>query len=304
MESARSFIAGIEVWVPRGNVLVHSSGEYGDRVELARVSERSTFRRGEGLPGAVWSVERPLVWNDLGSRFVRAEQARAVGIDVALALPVFGDSALTAVIVFLMSQTSSSPGCIEIWEANADQRVLSHAGGHYSGCADFEKVSPLLQFPFGAGLPGGTFSAGKPVVMRDVRQATTFIRAGLAAQCGLQFAVGLPFRRGRRVEHVVTLVAAENSPFLQTFEHWEAGLGSGDARLALRASSVAVAEPAMREAPGERLAEEVLANGVPLVMPVKVVEEALLEGDAVPTLALGIPLRDGDGMNGVACLVF
>lgn len=303
MDAARSLIRAIEVWVPRGHVLVQSSGVYADR-ELARVSARSTFRRGEGLPGAAWSVERPLVWHDLGVHFVRAEQARAAGVDVALALPVFGDDALTAVIVFLMSQAHGSPGCIEIWEASTDLRVLSHGGGHYRGCAEFEKFSQLIQFPFGAGLPGGTFSAGRPVVMHDVRHSATFIRAGLAARCGLRFGVGLPFRRGRSVQYVVTLLAGEEAPFLQTLEHWEAGQGSEGARLALRASSEAVAEPASREAPGEHLAADVLASGVPKVMRVKMLEDAPIEGDTAPTLALGIPLSDGEHVNGVACLVF
>lgn len=304
MESTRSFVAAIEVWLPRGNVLVHGSGVYGDHVELAQVSARSTFRQGEGLPGAAWNVERPLVWHDLGSRFVRAEQVRRAGIDAALALPIFGAQALTAVIVFLVSRTSASPGCIELWEANADLRVLSHGGGYYSGCDEFAKFSRLIQFPFGTGLPGGTFAAGKPVVMRDVRRATTFIRAGLATQCGLQFAVGLPVRRGRGVQYVATLVAAEERPFLQTVEHWEAGPGSTGPRLALRASSVPVAEPAMREAPGEELADKVLANGVPLVIPVKEIEDAPVEGDDTPpSIALGIPVWDGE-TNGVLCLVF
>jgi hypothetical protein len=303
MDAARSLIRAIEVWVPRGHVLVQSSGVYGDR-ELARVSARATFRRGEGLPGAVWTTERPLVWHELGVHFVRAEQARSAGVDVALALPVFNGNRLTAVIVFLMSKAHGSPGCIELWEANADLRVLAHGGGHYAGCPDFEKFSQLIQFPFGTGLPGSTFSAAKPVVLHDVRQATTFVRAGLAARCRLRFGVGLPFRHGRSVSYVATLIAGEERPFLQTLEHWEAAEGSREPRLALRASSEAVAEPASREAPGEQLAGDVLASGVPKVMRVKTLEDAPIEGDAAPSLALGIPLSDGERVNGVACLVF
>ena len=114
----------------------------------------------------------------------------------------------------------------------------------------------------------------------------------------------LPFRRGRSVQYVVTLIAGEERPFLQTLEHWEVGQGSKQPRLALRASSEAVAEPASREAPGEFLAADVLEILVPKVMRVKMLEDAPIEGDAVPTLALGIPLSDGERVNGVACLVF
>jgi hypothetical protein len=219
-------------------------------------------------------------------------------------MPVFGGSSLTAVIVFVMSKTCNSPGCIELWDVNADLRVLEHGGGHYCGCPDFETFSHLIQFPFGTGLPGGTWAAGKPFVMNDVRHANTFIRAGLAARCGLAFGLGLPVRRGRSLTHVVTFVAGEDRPFLQAFELWEALRGADGARLALRASAEAVVEPAAREAPGELLAAHVLASGVPKVMKVEVPEDAPIEGDAAPRLTLGIPMVDGEGTRCAACLVF
>jgi hypothetical protein len=303
MESSRSLVRAVEVWEPRGEVLAPSSGVYGD-VDFGRVSVRSTFRRGEGLPGAVWSTERALVWRDLGVHFVRAEAARAAGIDTALAIPVFGGSSLTAVIVFLMSKTCKSSGCVELWGVNADLRVLEHGGGHYCGCPEFETFSPLIQFPVGTGLPGGTLAAGKPLVMGDVRRANTFIRAGLAARNGLKFGVGLPVRRRGSVTHVVTLIAAEDSPFLQAFELWEALEGVDGARLALRASAEPVAEPAAREAPGETLAADVLASGIPKVVKVRALEDAPIEGDAAPRLALGIPMVDNVNTRSVACLVF
>jgi hypothetical protein len=304
MEATRSLVRAIEVWVPRGEVLVQSSGAYREHVEFERVSAQSVFRRGEGLPGAVWSTGNALVWRDLGVQFVRAEQAKAAGIDAALAMPVFNDRALSAVIVFLLRKASSSPGCVELWDVNADLRVLAHGGGHYCGCPDFETLSHLIQFPFGTGLPGGTWAAGKPFVMNDVRRANTFVRAGLAARYGLAFGVGLPIRRGASVTHVVTLIAAAERPFLQAFELWEALRGSGGARLALRAAAEAVAEPAAREAPGESLCAEVLSNGVPKVVTVRVPEDAPIEGDAAPRLALGIPMVDGAGTRCAACLVF
>src|SRR5688572_20268788 len=120
MEATRSMVRAIEVWVPRGEVLVQSSGVYREHVEFERASAQSTFRRGEGLPGAVWGTERALVWHDLGVHFVRAEQAKAAGIDAALAMPVFNDRSLSAVIVFLMRKTHSNPGCVELWDVNAD----------------------------------------------------------------------------------------------------------------------------------------------------------------------------------------
>jgi hypothetical protein len=297
-------VQAVEVWVPSGEVLVPSSGVYGEHVELARVSAQSTFRRGEGLPGAVWSTERALIWRDLSLHFVRAEQARAAGIDAALAMPVFDDRSLRAVVVFLLSKECSSPGCVELWDVNADLRVLEHGGGQYSGCPDFEAFSHLIQFPFGTGLPGSTWAAGKAVGMGDVRRTNPFIRAGLAARYGLAFGVGVPVQRRRGVTQVVTFIAAEKRPFLQAFELWEELQGSNGARLAVRMAAESIAEPAAREAPGESLAAEVLASGVPKVVRVQVPEDAPIEGDDGPRLALGIPTVSDDGTRCVACLVF
>lgn len=304
MEATRSLVRAIEVWVPQGEVLLQSSGVYREHVDFERVSKQSAFRRGEGLPGAVWSTERALIWRDLSVHFVRAEQAKAAGIDTALAMPVFNGRALSAVIVFLLRKTHSHPGCVELWDVDADLRVLTHGGGHYCGCPDFETFSPMIQFPLGTGLPGATWAADKPFVMNDVRHAGTFIRAGLAARHGLAFGVGLPIRRGSSVSHVVTFIAAAERPFLQAFELWEALQGSGGARLALRAAAEAIAEPAAREAPGEALCVDVLTTGAPKVVTVQVPEDAPIEGDAAPRLALGIPMVDGAGTRRVACLVF
>jgi hypothetical protein len=303
MEATRSLVQAIEVWVPRGEVLVPSSGVYREHVDLARASARCTFRRGEGLPGAVWATERALLWRDLSVHFVRADQARAAGIDAGLAMPVFDGPSLRAVIVFLLTKACNAPGCIELWDVKADLRVLEHGGGYYCNCPQFETFSHLIQFPFGTGLPGSTWAAGRPFVLGDVRRANTFVRAGLAARYGLAFGLGLPVRHGG-VTHVVTFIAAEQRPFLQAFELWEQLEGSDGGRLALRAAAEPIAEPAAREAPGEALAAEVLASGIPKVVTVRVPEDAPIEGDAAPRLALGIPMMDGDGTRSVACLVF
>lgn len=74
--------------------------------------------------------------------------------------------------------------------------------------------------------------------------------------------------------------------------------------LALKAAAEAVAEPAAREAPGEALSADVLASGVPRVMTVQVPEDAPIDGDAAPRLALGIPMLDAAGVRCAACLVF
>src|SRR5262249_52879554 len=148
---------------------------------------RLTFARGAGLPGTAWAAERAQLSRELAFESSCAEPARAAGVDAAVALPVFSSDALDAVLMFLLGAECATASCVELWHANPKLRLLERAAGHYSGCADFEAFSPLIQFPKGTGLPGGAWAAGKPNVMPDVRRASTFVRTGLATRGGLRF---------------------------------------------------------------------------------------------------------------------
>jgi hypothetical protein len=104
MAEMRSLIQGAELWVPTGEWLTLSSGAYGRHTEFARVSARSRFRRGEGLPGAVWATQHALIWRDLSTHFVRAESARKVGLKRAIGVPVYRDRRVAHVLTFLASR--------------------------------------------------------------------------------------------------------------------------------------------------------------------------------------------------------
>jgi len=55
-------------------------------------------------------------------------------------------------------------------------------------------------------------------VMQDVRQSNAFIRAGLAARCGLKNGLGVPIYRDRHVVQVLTLLGAEQFSFVRAVE--------------------------------------------------------------------------------------
>jgi hypothetical protein len=296
MEDAKSPVQGVELWVPKEDGLALSAGAYGPHTEFARVSGRSRFRIGEGLPGAVWARQGALVWHDLSTHFVRAEHAAAAGIDAAVGFPWFKGNELVAVVTLLLTSSADASAAIEVWNHDDVVDVLRHGGGLYVKAPELAKLSTLIQFPYAAGLPGLSWSVGTPVVMNDVRSSNEFIRAELAARAGLRRAVGVPIFRQRRVAHVVTFMGNENESFLRAFELFVPG-------------EVGLTTKACFEEPGELrsvppgstfgarkgLALESKASGLPGIASF---------GDNGPALLLALPIHDGTRLRAIGCLEF
>jgi hypothetical protein len=297
-------VRGVEVWVPKGELLVSSSGSYGSHGDFEKLTAHRAYRRGEGLPGAVWSTERALVWKDLGVRFAGAEFAAAAGIDTAIGLPVHRGRFVVGVVVLLLTLHCESPGCVELWDEDDELSVLRHAGGHYSGCPSFESVSQLIQFPTGTGLPGGTWAKGGPVLIPDVRRGKSFVRTGLAANSGLKLGVGLPIVRSQRVRQVITLIAAEDKPFVRAAELWEND--SNGLRQVAAEPPPAAPAPEVGTSAGALLAGIVRELGLPRVLVGGALpgKASTSEGATPFELALGLPFYDEDRITSVACLMF
>lgn len=291
-------LQGAEVWVPRAELLISRAGAYGTHTEFARVSARSTFRRGEGLPGNVWSAGQALLWRDLGMHFVRAEHAAAAGIDAAVGFPIFRGQDLTAVVVLLLTHLSESAGCIELWHTDEELRILKHEAGHYCQAADFARFSRLSQFQYDTGLPGTTYR-GTPLIMADVRASSSFVRSALASRSGLKCGVGIPLFRGRSVQQVLTLIASERSPFLRWAEVWMRTHDGLRLEAAAFDDDDESAESVPAIARGGRLKElalRVLDAGLPVVV--------AGAGSDEPSITLGVPVHDGDLLRSVVCLAF
>jgi len=305
MQDARSPIQGAELWVPKNDQLVLSSGAYGPHTEFARVSARTRFRLGEGLPGAVWATEKALVWRDLSSHFVRAEYASAAGIDAAVGIPWFAGRELAGVITLLFTVTTEVAACVELWNHDESVHVLRHGGGLYAHAEEFARVSPLVQFPYAAGLPGMTWSGGIPLVVDDVRTSSEFVRSELAARAGLKRAIGVPFYRERKVVQVVTFLGAETRSFVGAFELFvqaEQGLVS---KLRFEEWEVDPEAPAAPASPRAReiLAREARYSRLPIIAPGPPV---MPQGSDAPrsSILVTLPIHDGVRARAVACFEF
>lgn len=217
---ADTFIQVSEIWVPDGERLVLDKGNYGNLEAFAEASRRENFRKGEGLPGKAWAEGRPVVLKEFdGSYFKRTEAAKEAGLTAAVAVPIFAERTLKAVLVVLFGDDELRTGAIEVWAE--DSGLLMLDDGYYGAAKHFEWVSQHTHFPRGQGLPGGVWASGTPILMRDLGSGYQFIRAESAGKAGLTTGLGLPVPAPAGDTFVLTLLSARGTPIARRFEIWD-----------------------------------------------------------------------------------
>lgn len=226
VEPTRTFVEISEIWVPEGDRLVQAGGNYGGYGEFAAASGHESFARGEGLPGKAWQEARPVVLKEFdGSYFKRTEAAKEAGLTSAVAVPVFANDTLKAVLVLLCSDDDVRTGAIEVWSETDGLLMLED--GYYGAARHFEWVSQHTHFPRGQGLPGGVWAANTPMLMRDLGAGYKFIRADSAGRAGLTTGLGLPIPVPGGRTYVLTLLSARGTPIARRFELWDVRNGEG-----------------------------------------------------------------------------
>ncbi|MFZ5893473.1 MAG: hypothetical protein ACOY0T_20600 [Myxococcota bacterium] len=309
VEAGESFVQGMEVWVPKGDMLRHHSGAYGRHAEFARVSANKAFRFGEGLPGAVWASRRPEVWRELTSHFVRSELAAAAGLDAAVGIPLFRGDEVSAVVVLLCGSRERTGGCIEVWNTNREMNLLEHAAGYYGRFEDFGRISRLLQFQRGSGLPGITWLSGVPQLIDVESPANAFVRSSIARECGLTGGIALPIHRAGSVAHVVILLSAARTPIARAFEVWtpygqELVLEASHYTEGLKDFAETSQDTVFHK--GEGLPGRAFASELPVVFDhLRAPQFARYAAAARAGLEVGLalPIVDDVGVRAVACLL-
>ena len=217
-----TFVRMAEVWVPEDGRLVHAGGDYADAPAFAEASADVRFAKGEGLPGRAWELERPIVLKSLEEPwFRRTEAAAEAGLTCAIALPIFAERTLRAVLVVLCGTDAEHNGAIELWE-ETDEGRLGLVDGYYGTAAGFEAASHDIDFAPGQGLPGAVWAGDVPILMRDIARSSAFLRRGHAAAAGFRTGLGLPVPTPSGRAHVLTLLSAPNTPIARRFEIWDA----------------------------------------------------------------------------------
>lgn len=217
-----TFIQVAEVWVPEADRLVMAAGDYNGLSAFEEASRRTSFGKGEGLPGKAWSETRPVVLKEFdGSYFKRTEAAKAAGLTAAVAIPVFDGETLKAVLVVLCGDDATRVGAIEVWSTDGDDMLMLNEG-YYGAAKEFEFVSKHTHFPRGQGLPGGVWAARAPILMRDLGSGYKFVRASAAGKAGLTTGIGIDVPVPGTKPYILTLLSALGTPIARRFEIWDA----------------------------------------------------------------------------------
>ncbi|WP_236545250.1 GAF domain-containing protein [Tropicimonas marinistellae] len=189
----------IEVWQASDDILRLDDGYYGAAKHFEWVSKHTHFPRGQGLPGAVWAANTPILMRDLGSgyRFIRSESAGKAGLTTGLGLPIPVPGDETYVLTLLSARGTPLARRFEIWDARSAKVGKSNEAVLIDGiCAregplwsdEDERRATAWQ-----GLIGKVIGSGLPIVESKV--------PGLAA--GFDSVVALPIHQGGELSHVV-----------------------------------------------------------------------------------------------------
>jgi hypothetical protein len=221
----KTFIRVVELWVPdRTRTRLEFGGclcsdEYS---EFKAVSENALFAYGEGLPGKAWASGHPVILTKFAnSYFKRTDEAIEAGLTCGVALPVFAGEFLMAVMVLFCGDDEKHVGAIELWHNDAERsHEMALVDGYYGTADMFEFNSRHTRFPKGFGLPGRTWKAGMPLIVKDLHNSKAFLRWEEASKVGINCGVGIPYRTGADQTWVMTLLSAQATPIAQRFEIW------------------------------------------------------------------------------------
>ncbi|MDJ0555866.1 MAG: adenylate/guanylate cyclase domain-containing protein [Microcoleaceae cyanobacterium MO_207.B10] len=113
-----------EAWIPNQNtnLLEYSQGWYAKETNLFEFgcqSMKLTFSPNIGLPGKVWSSQKPKWVEDFS---IESKNAAAVGLKAAFAVPIISDNYVLAVLIFFKKEAiSEQPHLIGLIQAVATQ---------------------------------------------------------------------------------------------------------------------------------------------------------------------------------------
>jgi len=220
-----TFMRVVELWVPdRSRTRLEFGGGLcsGKFSEFQTLSENTLFAYGEGLPGKAWASGHPVILTEFAnSYFKRTDEAKEAGLTCGVALPVFAGEFLLAVMVLFCGDDATHVGAVELWHNDAEvSHEMSLVDGYYGTADMFEFNSRHTKFPRGFGLPGRTWKAGMPLIIKDLHNSKQFLRWEQATEIGINCGVGIPYRASADRTFVVTFLSAQATPIAERFEIW------------------------------------------------------------------------------------
>lgn len=234
----------VEIWKPceDGRELELVSGAWQNCEPLEAASQGLRLNCNTGLPGEVWRRGVPVVFADLSAcEFPRQQMARESGLTAGLGLPVLNGGKIRAVILLLFTGGTGTAGALESWVVDPIRRELGLDGGCFFNIPLFEKTTRQIKWPYGAGLPGGTWRSAMPQLIDGLSQSASFIRGADARDAGLETGLSIPIASSLHAFHgVVLLLSAATRPLARMLTIWQP---AGDQLILKRASSPELTAP-------------------------------------------------------------
>jgi len=305
----KPFLRSIEVWVPSADRshLRLSEGLYGKCSSFAEVSKDTTFAFGEGLPGKVWAEGEPVILKSIeNSYFKRLSEAKEAGLAGGIAVPVYAGEYLMAVLVFLFAGGDRmQAGAVEIWASDTPGE-LALKDGYYGSLDDFAWISKRIRFQRGKGLPGQAWMTRLPVLMGELGNSDSFLRAQDAKRSGLTSGLALPCFCPAQKDYIVTLLSASEFPLAQRFEIW---VPAPDRSRLVFTDGCALEGPLLKSAylksslvKGQGAIGRAWELGIPVVLDGVISEPVLASGKTgthPPSSMLAIPILDMGALSSV-----
>ncbi|MGJ8609654.1 MAG: GAF domain-containing protein [Octadecabacter sp.] len=199
-------IGAIEVWSDDDDgMLKLAEGYFGAADEFEFVSKHTHFPRGQGLPGAVWAGQAPILMRDLGSgyKFIRASAAGKAGLTTGLGLPVPVPGETPYILTLLSALGTPIARRFEIWDARTTRMGQSGQARLIDGICEREGAlwrddgdgvqdeAPLATA--WKGVVGQVIGSGLPIV----------VRTGAGLPAGYTTFIGLPIYSKGALSHIV-----------------------------------------------------------------------------------------------------
>lgn len=286
MADPYQLVNSVEVWLPEGNQVVLAARATLPTANHAPPRPARHCRYGEGLAGAAWASRRALIWSDRDVSSVALSAGAHVGI------PCFEGQRLTGVVTLALNASTLASGCFELWRPVEALGALRHEAGYYPGLGEFERLSHLLQFPRGTGLPGKTWESGDCQVIADVTRSDAFLRADLAARAKLKAGVGLPIYSDEGVSQVLTLLAGSEHGFVSAVDSFVVTAERVSATTLLSESTQTSERRGAPTPAIAALAGQARESGAPTV------------ANTTSEILLALPIHDGSRLRSVVCVSF
>jgi hypothetical protein len=183
-------------------------------------SRDSAIPIGSGLIGRCALLNAPILSEGLPFNSDHPEQTGPTKRTVTLAIPWKANHGERGVLALFFAHSLERPsGGVEVWSRTGGSQRLGLFNAFHGIAEDFRRMSSLLFFEMGEGLPGRVVQHLSPEALRIAENTREFLRAVAAETSGFVEAVGFPV--AAKSEAAVVLLGHREQPLAQQTDVWK-----------------------------------------------------------------------------------